>query len=103
MCKRGCGYLDFGDMPATKGLYKGAGRVISGSILGVKMSMEKKIKHMFNLGEGLHHAKENKASGFCVFNDIVIVGKFLQKENGIKRIVTIDIDGDHGVGTQEIL
>jgi acetoin utilization protein AcuC len=58
---------------------------------------------MFNLGEGLHHTKENKASGFCVFSDIVVVGKLLQKENGIKRIATIDIDGHHGVRTQEIL
>jgi len=58
---------------------------------------------MFNLGEGLHLAKENKASGFCVFSDIAVVGKLLQKENGIKKIEIIDIDGHHGIGTQEIL
>jgi len=103
MCKRGNGYLDFGDTPATKGLYEGARRVVGGTILGAKMIMDGEIKHAFNPGGGLHHAKEASASGFCVFNDVAIAVRFLQREYGLKRIAVIDIDGHHGDGTQEIL
>ena len=70
---------------------------------GCKDEQGKENQTMLNIGEELHHAKENKASGFCIFSDITVVGKLLQKEIGIKRITTIDIDGYNGVGTQEIL
>ena len=103
MCKRGYGYLDLGDTPATKSLYEGSRRVVGGTILGVKLAMDGEVSHAFNPGGGLHHAKEESASGFCVFNDVAIVVRFLQKKYGLKRIAVVDIDGHHGDGTQEIL
>jgi len=53
----------------------------------------------FNISGGLHHAKRNKASGFCVFNDcVILIKKLLQK---YRRIGYIDIDAHHGDGVQE--
>ena len=103
MCERGYGYLDNGDTPATKRLYQGALSVVGGSIGGAKLIMEGQTSHAFNPGGGLHHAKIGSASGFCVFNDIAIATRFLQKTYGIKRVAIIDMDGHHGDGTQEIL
>lgn len=103
MCKKGHGYLDYGDTPAAKGLFDGARRVVGGTIMGAKMIMEGIVSHAFNPGGGLHHAKEDSASGFCVFNDVAIAVRLLQREYGLKRIAVIDIDGHHGDGTQEIL
>jgi acetoin utilization protein AcuC len=102
MCNEGRGYLDYGDTPATKGLYEGALSVVGGSLLGAKLILEGDVDHAFNPGGGLHHAKADRASGFCVFNDIAVAIRFLQKSYGLERIVVIDIDGHHGDGTQEL-
>ena len=103
MCEKGFGYLDSGDTPATKGLYEGACRVVGGSILGAKLIMDGDVDHTFNPGGGLHHAKADKAAGFCVFNDIAIATRYLQRTYGLKRIAILDVDGHHGDGTQQIL
>jgi acetoin utilization protein AcuC len=93
MCNEGRGYLDSGDTPATKYLYGGALSVVGGSLLGAKLVLDGEVDHAFNPGGGLHHAKADRASGFCVFNDIAVAIRFLQKNYGLKRIVVIDIDG----------
>ncbi|MBI3999918.1 MAG: histone deacetylase [Candidatus Omnitrophica bacterium] len=49
-----------------------------------------------------HHAEANKALGFCVFNNVAIAARYLQKEYGIKRILIIDWDVHHGNGTQHV-
>jgi len=98
----GYGLLDLGDTPATKGLFEGACAVVGGSILGAKRVIDGEDAHAFNMGGGLHHAKPDAASGFCVFNDIAIAVRWLQKNRNVQRIAIIDIDGHHGDGTQEI-
>lgn len=98
----GHGFLDFGDTPATKGLFEASCTVVGGSIMGAKQIFDGECTHAFNVGGGLHHAKSNAASGFCVFNDIAVAVKWLQKNRGAKRIAVIDIDGHHGDGTQSI-
>jgi acetoin utilization protein AcuC len=103
MSERGFGYLDYGDTPAKKELYEGACRVVGGSILAAKLVMNGDANHAFNPGGGLHHAKSENAAGFCVFNDIAIIIRYLQQNHGIKKIAVVDIDGHHGDGTQEIL
>jgi acetoin utilization protein AcuC len=99
----GSGYLDYGDTPASKGIYEGSLAVVGGSIMCADLIMNGKVSHAFNPGGGLHHAKSDRAAGFCVFNDIAITVRYIQKRYGVKRIVVVDIDGHHGDGTQEIL
>lgn len=102
-CEKGFGYLDYGDTPAKKGLYEGACRVVGGSILGCKLILDGEVNHVFNPGGGLHHAKADSASGFCVFNDIAIAIRYLQRIYEVKRIAIVDIDGHHGDGTQDLM
>ena len=47
-----------------------------------------------------HHAKPERADGFCLFNNIAIAVQKLVNEG--KRIFISDIDGHHGDGTQGI-
>lgn len=94
--------LDGGDTPAMKGIYEGACSVVGGSICGAKLLVNREVMHAFNPGGGLHHAKVDSASGFCIFNDIAVATRILQR-NGIKRIAILDVDGHHADGTQEIL
>jgi acetoin utilization protein AcuC len=98
----GHGLLDLGDTPATKGLFEGSSSVVGGSILGAKRVIDGEDTHAFNVGGGLHHARADAASGFCVFNDIAVAARWLQKYRGIRRIAIVDIDGHHGDGTQAI-
>lgn len=49
-----------------------------------------------------HHAEREKALGFCIFNNVAIAAKYLQKKYGLKRILIIDWDVHHGNGTQHI-
>jgi len=48
-----------------------------------------------------HHACPEKPMGFCIFNNIAILARFLQS-NG-KRVCILDFDVHHGNGTQDIL
>ena len=52
-----------------------------------------------NWAGGLHHAKQNEASGFCYINDIVLAILELLKHH--QRVLYIDIDIHHGDGVQE--
>lgn len=47
-----------------------------------------------------HHAGFEKASGFCLFNNIAIAAQKLVNQG--KKVFILDIDGHHGDGTQEI-
>lgn len=47
-----------------------------------------------------HHAKGERADGFCLFNNIAIATQKLVNEG--KKVFILDIDGHHGDGTQEI-
>ncbi len=103
MSKRGYGLLDSGDTPVTKGIFEASRQVVGGSLDGADRIMRGRLIHAFNPGGGLHHASFDSASGFCVFNDVVITVRRLQRNYGLKRIAVVDIDGHHGDGTQSLL
>ncbi|MCX8176380.1 MAG: acetoin utilization protein AcuC [Candidatus Bathyarchaeota archaeon] len=101
-CDVGLGYLDYGDTPARKGVFEGACWRVGGTIKATELVMSGEVSHSFNPGGGLHHAKENSAAGFCVFNDVAVAVKVLQKRFNVKKIAIIDVDGHHADGTQQI-
>lgn len=47
-----------------------------------------------------HHAEQDRAMGFCLFNNIAIGARYLQRQCGIERILIVDWDVHHGNGTQ---
>lgn len=96
------GLLDSGDTPASPGLFEGALMVTGATVQGAKGIMNGEFDHAFNPGGGLHHAHPGRASGFCVFHDIAVAIRALQKDHGLSRIAVVDIDGHHGDGTQHI-
>lgn len=54
------------------------------------------------LAGGTHHAFVAEGSGFCVFNDIAIAIRTLQRRHGLERIAVIDLDVHQGDGTAQI-
>jgi acetoin utilization deacetylase AcuC-like enzyme len=51
-----------------------------------------------HIGGGLHHAFANHGEGFCLFNDVAVAVRVLQRE-GIERVAIVDLDVHHGNGT----
>lgn len=94
----GEGYLDHGDTPAFPGIYE-AGSVVVGSVLdGLNKILAGECQRVFVPIAGLHHARRDRAAGFCVFNDIGVLIESLRQRHGIQRVAYVDIDAHHGDG-----
>jgi len=100
--KTGVGYLDLGDTPAFKGIHEAAAVAVGGSIVVADLVMKGEALHAFNPAGGLHHAGRDHAAGFCVYNDIGVAIKHIQRNYMVKRVAVVDLDVHHGDGTQEI-
>jgi len=55
-----------------------------------------------NLAGGTHHAHADRGTGFCVFNDIAVAARMLQREGLIERAAVVDLDVHQGDGTAAI-
>ena len=52
-----------------------------------------------NLAGGTHHAFPDHGEGFCVFNDVAVAIRALQRDGRIRRAAVIDLDVHQGNGT----
>lgn len=90
-----------GDNPIFEGMYEASALVCGGSIEAADIAWKNDdIMIGFNPAGGLHHAQKNKASGFCIFNDIAVAIHHLKKLKKNIRIAYVDIDAHHGDGVQ---
>lgn len=55
-----------------------------------------------SLAGGTHHAFEDRGEGFCVFNDVAVAARVLQRDHAIERVAVIDCDVHQGNGTAAI-
>ena len=98
LSRAGHGFIDFGDTPAFPGVYEASAHVVGAALDGMKRIMKGECKRTFQPIGGLHHARRERAAGFCVFNDLGVVTETLRAEYGVKRVGYVDIDVHHGDG-----
>ena len=55
-----------------------------------------------NLAGGTHHAFADRGEGFCVFNDVAVAARVLQRDHHAGRIAIVDLDVHQGNGTAAI-
>lgn len=55
-----------------------------------------------NLAGGTHHAFAGRGEGYCVFNDLAVAIRALQREGRLTRAVVIDLDVHQGNGTASL-
>lgn len=73
------------------------------AVRGVSGIMEKEFPNAFAaVRPPGHHATQDRAMGFCLFNNIAIAARWLVKQHQLKRVLIVDWDVHHGNGTQDI-
>lgn len=99
---RHLGIYGFGsqDNPPFLGMYEAALLYTGASVKAAKMVAGGRYDRVFSISGGLHHAKPERASGFCVFNDPAVAIQSLRST--FNRIAYIDIDAHHGDGVQAV-
>jgi acetoin utilization deacetylase AcuC-like enzyme len=70
---------------------------LSGTILTAKLALEHGLA--CNTAGGTHHAFPSYGSGFCIFNDLAVAPRVMQKLGLAKKILIIDLDVHQGDGT----
>ncbi|MFW9880684.1 MAG: acetoin utilization protein AcuC, partial [Candidatus Thorarchaeota archaeon] len=90
-----------GDNPIFKGMYEASALICGASIIAAETVWNNEdFKITFNPAGGLHHAMKDRASGFCIFNDIGVAIRYLKKLKNDIKIAYLDIDCHHGDGVQ---
>jgi acetoin utilization deacetylase AcuC-like enzyme len=100
-CQSGAGYLDSMDVPISRQSYEAAVMAAGGVLTAVDGVMKKDIENAFcAVRPPGHHAMEDQAMGFCIFNNIAIGTRYVQKKYGLTKVLIVDWDVHHGNGTQ---
>ena len=73
---------------------------VAGTILTAKLALECGLA--CNTAGGTHHAFPSFGSGFCIFNDLAIASRVLQKLGLVRQVLIIDLDVHQGDGTAVI-
>jgi acetoin utilization deacetylase AcuC-like enzyme len=87
-------------LPWSPELVERARRSVGATIAVSRAALEAGIAA--SLGGGTHHAFPDHGQGFCIFNDVAVAARCMQRENRIRRAVVIDCDVHQGNGTAAI-
>ncbi len=89
------------DVPRFDGMHEATLAVCSATLTAAQAVASGDFEHAVNLAGGLHHGMADRASGFCVYNDIAVSIMWLL-DNGFERIAYVDVDAHHGDGVESI-
>jgi len=100
-CQEGAAYLDSGDTPVCINSYDVAITAVGGVLSAVDAVMAGKVTNAFcAVRPPGHHALKDRAMGFCLFNNVAIAARYLQKQHKLAQVLIVDWDVHHGNGTQ---
>lgn len=98
----GGGYLDM-DTVMSRGSYEAALHAVGGVLTAIDAVMTGKVEDAVCLVRPPgHHATSAHGMGFCLFNNVAIAARHLQKKHGVERVLIVDWDVHHGNGTQDV-
>jgi acetoin utilization deacetylase AcuC-like enzyme len=73
---------------------------VGGTILTAKLALQHGLA--CNTAGGTHHAFPSYGSGFCIFNDLAIAARVVQRLGLVKQVLIVDLDVHQGDGTAHI-
>ncbi|MFI7587964.1 acetoin utilization protein AcuC [Spongisporangium articulatum] len=88
------------DTPAFIGMHEASARIAAASREAALAVWTGQAEHAVNFCGGMHHAMPDRASGFCVYNDIALAIRGLL-DAGAERVAYVDTDVHHGDGVQK--
>jgi len=88
-------------LPWSEDLVERSRRAVGGTIAAARHALVHGIA--MNLAGGTHHAFADHGEGFCVYNDIAVAVRVLERDGIIGRTAIIDLDVHQGNGTHAIL
>jgi len=98
-CARGGGRLEI-DTGASRDSFDVALLAVGGVIKATDAVMNREVDNAFAaVRPPGHHALTDTGKGFCLFNNLAIGARYLQKEHNVEKILIVDWDVHHGDGT----
>lgn len=88
-------------LPWTPELARRTVRAVGGSVLAAEQALEHGLA--CHLAGGTHHAHYDYPSGFCIFNDLAIIARYLLESGRVHRVLIFDCDVHQGDGTARLL
>src|SRR5215211_904077 len=99
----GIGYLDPDTVVSMRSL-DAAKRAAGAPCQAIDLIMKGEVNNAFvPVRPPGHHATEERAMGFCLFNNVAVAARYAQQKYAeIEKVAIIDWDVHHGNGTQGI-
>ncbi|MFC1715914.1 histone deacetylase [Candidatus Poribacteria bacterium] len=102
-CQDGIRYLDSPDTPISPKSYDAAVAAVGGVLSAIDEVVSGSIRNAFcAIRPPGHHALSDRAMGFCIFNNVAIGARYIQKRYKLQKILIVDWDVHHGNGTQDV-
>lgn len=86
--------------PWSPGMVERSRRSVGATIAAARAALDEGVAA--NLAGGTHHAFADRGEGFCVFNDVAVATRVLQRDHEARRVAVIDLDVHQGNGTAAI-
>lgn len=87
------------DNPVFPQMHHAANLVAGGAVVAAEAVWSGRHRHAVHLAGGLHHAMPDRASGFCIYNDLAVGIRWLL-DHGAERVAYVDVDVHHGDGVE---
>src|SRR5579872_3842425 len=88
------------EVPYSADLVRAFWLAAGGSILAAQHALAERCA--INIGGGFHHAFPDHGEGFCMIHDVAVAIRRMQRDDKIRRAMTVDCDVHQGNGTAAI-
>ncbi len=89
------------DNPVFPEMHHASAHIVGASVEAFRQVWSGESLHSANITGGLHHAMPDRASGFCIYNDVAVGIQHLL-DQGAERVAYVDVDVHHGDGVETI-
>jgi acetoin utilization protein AcuC len=89
------------DNPVFHDMHRAAAHVVGATVEAFRQVGSSESLHSASICGGLHHAMPDRASGFCIYNDVAVGIRSLLA-SGVEKVAYVDVDVHHGDGVERI-
>jgi acetoin utilization deacetylase AcuC-like enzyme len=101
ICQCGGGVLDLGDTPISPRSFDVALLSCGAVLTCCDAVVDGRVRRAFAaVRPPGHHAEPDRPMGFCLFSNIAVAARYLQRRHSVQTIAIVDFDVHHGNGTQ---